>query len=488
MWWNISLLIAALSLLAGGRAQDLSRNPAERIPLKGKWCYKENCFRVLRPFPMSPKLVNVKYYLYTREGPSHAHLLPDASHPERYLQLWKNFKRRPTKILVHGFLDNLNVNPWMKEMKEELLTHGDYNVILVSWIPGNLPPYLQASANTRLVGLQIAELINATVELSGLSPADFHVIGHSLGSHIAGYAGSQVSGLGRISGLDPAGPLFSDTPPDLRLDETDAMFVDVIHTDAPRAGSDPRQDFGLGLLQRVGHVDFYPNLGRNQPGCDESIVAQVKKRGFLQGGSEFVACDHLRSYRLFTDSINSACPFLALPCASEQDYQSGKCSSCVGEGCRRMGFHADSAPAPRTPTKYFLWTSEAVPYCLYNSHVSVTIDPHSHDQRGVMAVQLTGSLASSDMLRLNELPNELLGGSTYEFSTQHPEKVGRLEGVTFLWVRKPRLQDILGPKELRLGRVSVTQLETESRTEMCAHGEPVLPGKPLIMTSRDYPC
>ena len=32
-------------------------------------------------------------------------------------------------------------------------------------------------------------------------------------------------------GLDPAGPYFENTDPRVRLDPTDAQFVDVIHTD-----------------------------------------------------------------------------------------------------------------------------------------------------------------------------------------------------------------------------------------------------------------
>ena len=68
---------------------------------------------------------------------------------------------------------------------------------------------------------------------------DFHIIGHSLGAHIAGYAGEKLISmsretgkLGRITALDPAQPLFQNTPEFVRLDPGDAEFVDVIHTDA----------------------------------------------------------------------------------------------------------------------------------------------------------------------------------------------------------------------------------------------------------------
>ena len=41
-----------------------------------------------------------------------------------------------------------------------------------------------------------------------------------------------MPGLARITGLDPAEPLFQDMPEFVRLDPSDAHFVDVIHTDA----------------------------------------------------------------------------------------------------------------------------------------------------------------------------------------------------------------------------------------------------------------
>ncbi|GBN79793.1 hypothetical protein AVEN_82689-1, partial [Araneus ventricosus] len=62
-----------------------------------------------------------------------------------------------------------------------------------------------------------------------------HIIGHSAGGQSAGFAGKEIKktekrSVGRITGLDPAGPGFYDATPDQRLDATDASFVDIIHT------------------------------------------------------------------------------------------------------------------------------------------------------------------------------------------------------------------------------------------------------------------
>lgn len=58
-------------------------------------------------------------------------------------------------------------------------------------------------------------------------------------------------------GLDPASPFF-DNDPGSSLDATDATFVDVIHTSAGF----------LGQPGPIGHADFYPNGGSQQPGCE----------------------------------------------------------------------------------------------------------------------------------------------------------------------------------------------------------------------------
>ena len=100
-------------------------------------------------------------------------------------------------------------------------------------------------------------------------------------------AESQVSGhqaicnhqLENISGLDPAGPLFEGYSPKVRLDKTDADYVDVIHSNG-----DSLIIGGLGAWEPIGHVDFYPNGGRAQRGCQNLLIG---------GLYDFIYCKQL---------------------------------------------------------------------------------------------------------------------------------------------------------------------------------------------------
>ena len=88
-------------------------------------------------------------------------------------------------------------------------------------------------------------------------------VGHSLGAHTCGYVSNAVNNaLSRISGLDPAGPSFQGKKLSVRLDATDAKFVDVIHSNTEIAFG-----LGLGTTDDSGHIDFFANGGQSQPGC-----------------------------------------------------------------------------------------------------------------------------------------------------------------------------------------------------------------------------
>lgn len=78
---------------------------------------------------------------------------------------------------------------------------GDVNVICVDWENGaNLPNYVRAAVNARLVGRQVSLLVSAINGLLGSKNADFHLIGFSLGAHVAGFAGSELRNVSRITG------------------------------------------------------------------------------------------------------------------------------------------------------------------------------------------------------------------------------------------------------------------------------------------------
>lgn len=89
--------------------------------------------------------------------------------------------------------------------------------------------------------------------IAGFSMNNWYLLGKNL---------LQQSGqrLGRITGLDPAGPSFSGIANSGRLWHTDADRVDTILTDSGLGG--------LGISASLGHVNFWPNGGTSsQPGC-----------------------------------------------------------------------------------------------------------------------------------------------------------------------------------------------------------------------------
>ncbi|KAJ9584909.1 hypothetical protein L9F63_020764, partial [Diploptera punctata] len=158
------------------------------------------------------------------------------------------------------------------------LRRGNYNVILVDWSPlAALPWYSAAVINCHTVGRYLADFLEFLINKEYISIMDVHLIGFSMGAEIAGFTGQELGERGlklpRITGLDPAYPLFNYASGILRLSKEDAMFVDIIHTDGGV----------LGFPSQIGHVDFFPNSGRDkQPGCNRIST-------FLRGSFEDLA-------------------------------------------------------------------------------------------------------------------------------------------------------------------------------------------------------
>ncbi|KAH6940550.1 hypothetical protein HPB50_000571 [Hyalomma asiaticum] len=288
-------------------------------------CFKElGCFKtggrfynmIYRPFNLFPEereQIDTRFIFYSKDNAKRGELLMWSSTPKEVSRSTTFKARRPTKILVHGWIDTVFFAAWLTKMMHAFLTVGDYNVIIVDWQGGNSLPYAQATANTRVVGAEIALLVKKLEKAFGAKRNTFHIIGHSLGAHVAGYAGERLPGLGRItgdlmertltiSGLDPADPYFQHMPKEVRLDATDARLVDVVHTDGASVFDIYRAE-GLGMYQPAGHLDFYPNGGIKMPGCPTSSPVWTALTKGVVDAARTAVCNHERAVRFFLDTI-----------------------------------------------------------------------------------------------------------------------------------------------------------------------------------------
>ncbi|EDV23026.1 uncharacterized protein TRIADDRAFT_57869 [Trichoplax adhaerens] len=295
--------------------------------------------------PQSSTKIGTKFYLYTCKCNT-SHTL-DYNNPASISNSSFN-GNIDTKIIIHGFSSSSS-EVWVHKMKDAFLTKGCFNVILVDWRKGaesmgnDFFIYFQPVANTRVVGDQIAELVKALPT----SKSRIHLIGHSLGAHVSSFASVRLNKAARISGLDPAGPKFVGLANAVKLDKTDADFVDIIHSDAGT----------FGTTEPSGHLDFWPNNGVDQPQCNL----------FDDAGP---ACDHSASHVYYTESINSDCNFVARPCSNYGKYKSGGCTNCFYKYCPVMGYRAIEFKKYYFYgyEKYtlFLTTNEESPYCAGN--------------------------------------------------------------------------------------------------------------------------
>ncbi|XP_068220718.1 uncharacterized protein [Palaemon carinicauda] len=332
----------------------------ERVCYKDLGCFwDEGPFDYLDMLPSPPEEINTRFLLFTRERRDREKVIK-SQNISTILDSHFNTSR-PTKMLIHGFGSSC-YSVWISEMKEIILNLMDVNIICVNWQKGaEVPNYVRAASNTRLVGRQVAVLIQQINDLLNTTLDDFHLIGFSLGAHVSGHAGARLKNLSRISGLDPAGPLFESYSPSVRLDETDAKFVDVIHTNA-----DSLLMGGLGAFEPMGHVDFYPNGGKMQTGCTNLFLGGVSDILWpTEEGGRYL-CNHRRGYKYYMHSMVPQCKFPAFVCRDYETFLKGNCFPC--KSCGSMGYFASDAEGRG---QLYLVTRDTEPFCANQYKVSV---------------------------------------------------------------------------------------------------------------------
>lgn len=205
---------------------------------------------------------------------------------------------------------------WVEQSDED----NNINAIQVQWPQGaGSSIYWQSAANTKFVGRQVTMFLYYLAKLHSTSLKDdkflanIHLVGHSLGAHIAGFVGRDLAGkVSRLTGLDPAGPWFDnkDNTNGRRLSKTDAKFVETIMSNSGRMrilylvknflvdkltfnalySQAAKLDSSFGTLLNLGHLNYLANSGSMQPGCDKERVP---------------ICDHNRAVDIYISLLES---------------------------------------------------------------------------------------------------------------------------------------------------------------------------------------
>ncbi|KAM4770641.1 lipase member H isoform 2-T2 [Cyanocitta cristata] len=357
--------------------------------------------------------LKVKLLLYTRQNPTCAEEIHSTD--SKYLNVTKK-----TTFIIHGYRPTGSAPVWILDLVHLLLSVEDMNVIIVDWNQGATTLiYSYASRKCRRVAEILKKLIDEML-IDGASLDSMHMIGVSLGAHISGFVGQMFDGmLGRIT--------------------------------------------GLGYGEAMGHVDFYPNGGTDQPGCPLTIFS----------GLQYFKCDHQRSVFLFLSSLTQSCNITTYPCNSYRNYRNGKCTSCEPfwpMPCPILGYYAHEWKSYLTQqshpvTSMFFDTADKEPFCIYHYLVDI-ITWNKNTRRGTFSIMLVDEAGRKAESRVNP---EAATFQQYNQITlligfdQDLETVERIS-LTF------STGSVIGPKfKLRILQMRFRSLTNPERPPLCRY-------------------
>uniref|UniRef100_A0A3B3W2F3 triacylglycerol lipase n=1 Tax=Poecilia latipinna TaxID=48699 RepID=A0A3B3W2F3_9TELE len=269
-----------------------------------------------------------------------------------------------TIFIIHGWTMSGIFETWMHKLVSAVMQReNEANVVVVDWMPLAQQLYPDAVNHTLAVGVDIAKMLDWLQEHK-LPLENVHLIGYSLGAHVAGFAGTYVKGtLGRITGLDPAGPMFEGVEEQKRLSPDDADFVDVLHTYTREA-----LGVSIGIQQPIGDIDIYPNGGDVQPGC--ALGEMLAAAGNFM---EVMKCEHERAVHLFVDSLmNKEHMSYAYQCTGPDRFKKGICLSCRKNRCNNIGYNARKMRKRRN-SKMYLKTRAKTPFGGYHYQMKMHV-------------------------------------------------------------------------------------------------------------------
>ncbi|MEE6502959.1 hypothetical protein FKM82_004690 [Ascaphus truei] len=339
----------------------------------------------------------------------------------------------PLVMIIHGWSVDGMLESWIWKMASAFKSRQkQINVIIADWLSMAHMHYPIAVQNTRLIGQEIADFLEWLESSSQFPRSNVHLIGYSLGAHVSGFAGSYISGpnkIGRITGLDPAGPLFEGMSSTDRLSPDDANFVDAIHTFTQQ-----HMGFSVGINQPVAHYDFYPNGGNFQPGCHiRHVYDHIAQFGIL-GITQTVKCAHERSVHLFIDSLlNDDKQSTAYWCNDITTFDKGVCLSCRKNRCNTLGYNIRKM-RPQRGKKLFLHTRAHMPYKVYHYQFKIHFINQIEEKQlePTLTVSLTGTKEDAENVPIT-LADGIKGNKTYSFLITLDMDIGDLMMIKFKW-------------------------------------------------------
>ncbi|XP_036101304.1 endothelial lipase [Molossus molossus] len=431
---------------------------------------------------------SVRFNLRISEDPEHEGCYLSLGHNQSLEDCGFNMTAK-TFFIIHGWTMSGILGKWLYKLVSALQTREkEANVVVVDWLPLAHQLYTDAVNNVRMVGHSIARMLDWLQEQDGFSLGNVHLIGYSLGAHVAGYAGNFVKGtVGRITGLDPAGPMFEGVDIHSRLSPDDADFVDVLHTYTRSFG------LSIGIQMPVGHIDIYPNGGDFQPGCGLNDVLGSIAYGTIAEG---VKCEHERAIYLFVDSLmNQDKPSFAFQCTDSNRFKKGICLSCRKNRCNSIGYNTKRTRNKRN-SKMYLKTRAGMPFRVYHYQMKIHVFSYKNmtEINPIFYVTLYGTNADSQMLPL-EIVEQIGLNATNTFLVYTEEDLGDLLKIRLTWkstseswyglwdeFRRYLSQSRKSEQEVNIRRIRVKSGETQRKFTFCAEdpeSTSIAPGQEL---------
>ncbi|KAH1186245.1 hypothetical protein KIL84_018994 [Mauremys mutica] len=295
-----------------------------------------------------------------------------------------------TKIIIHGFRALGTKPSWINGLMGALFRAAKVNVVAVDWVYGATRTYPGAVENVMKLSIEISHFINKLLPTASLHPA---------------------------------------------------FIINA-----------RERDFGIRIP--VGHIDYFINGGKDQPGCPR----------FISLGYNYLICDHMRAVHLYVNALENSCPMMAFPCSSHENFLAGHCLDCSKPfllSCPRIGLlERGGVSVAKLPeeVKVYLVTASSAPYCMYHSLVEF----HLQQKRSLVTnLEITfRSTNSTASVKITIPKQQQLGKGVLA----HPVPLCQIDAVTLKYL--PKSQIWKKDKAVIVGNFCTTALPVSNREKM----------------------